>query len=99
MTLAQSTFRRGLWSGPIAKVALSKRIETTVGRAIFNLALPDIDSASSTTLTMDQKQLRKVVADCYRLFKDPFDTAEVVNDIKKVGFKYLDSRWSEYRRD
>ena len=45
-------------------------------------------SASTTTSTMDRKQLRKVVADCYRLFSDPFETAQVVNEIKKVGFEY-----------
>ncbi|MEZ4507569.1 MAG: hypothetical protein R2848_17370 [Thermomicrobiales bacterium] len=26
------------------------------------------------------------MADCYKHFSDPFDTAKVVNDIKKVGF-------------
>jgi len=64
-----------------------KRLETTVGRAIFNLALPTT-IGKFYNLTMDRKQLRKVVADCYRLFKDPFDTAHVVNEIKKVGFEY-----------
>jgi DNA-directed RNA polymerase subunit beta' len=38
--------------------------------------------------TMGRKQLRMVVADCYRMFKDPFETARVVNDIKKVGFEF-----------
>jgi DNA-directed RNA polymerase subunit beta' len=64
-----------------------KRIETTVGRAIFNLALPPV-IGKFYNMTMDRKQLRKVVADCYRLFKDPFETARIVNDIKKVGFEY-----------
>ncbi len=64
-----------------------KRIETTVGRAIFNLALPaEINKYYNDT--MGRRQLRGVVADCYRLFKDPFETARVVNDIKKVGFIY-----------
>ena len=64
-----------------------KLIETTVGRAIFNLALPE-SLGKYYNVTMDRKQVRKVVADCYRHFSDPFDTAAVVNEIKKVGFKY-----------
>ncbi|CAA9572230.1 MAG: DNA-directed RNA polymerase beta' subunit [uncultured Thermomicrobiales bacterium] len=65
----------------------SKRIDTTVGRALFNHALP---AALNTYYndTMGRKQLRMVVADCYRMFKDPFETARVVNDIKKVGFEF-----------
>ncbi len=65
----------------------SKLIETTVGRAIFNLALP-VSLGKYYNHTMDRKQVRKVVADCYKHFSDPFDTANVVNEIKKVGFKY-----------
>jgi DNA-directed RNA polymerase subunit beta' len=64
-----------------------KLVETTVGRAIFNLALP-ASLGKYYNVTMDRKQVRKVVADCYRHFSDPFDTAAVVNEIKKVGFKY-----------
>jgi DNA-directed RNA polymerase subunit beta' len=64
-----------------------KRIETTVGRALFNQALPPM-LGKYYNATMDRKQLRKVVADCYRVFKDPYETARVVNDIKKVGFEY-----------
>jgi DNA-directed RNA polymerase subunit beta' len=65
----------------------TQRIETTVGRAIFNLALP-AEIGKFYNQTMDRKQLRKVVADCYRLFGDPFETARIVNEIKKVGFEY-----------
>jgi DNA-directed RNA polymerase subunit beta' len=64
-----------------------KLIDTTVGRAIFNLALPPT-LGKYYNATMDRKQVRKVVADCYKHFSDPFDTANVVNEIKKVGFKY-----------
>src|SRR4029078_9581048 len=35
-----------------------------------------------------RRRCRSVVADCYRHFSDPCDTAAVVNEIKKVGFKY-----------
>ncbi len=64
-----------------------KLIDTTVGRAIFNLALPS-SLGKYYNETMDRKAVRKVVADCYRHFSDPFDTARVVNEIKKVGFEY-----------
>jgi len=65
----------------------SKRIETTVGRALFNLALP-AELGKYYNDTMGRKALRGVVADCYRLFKDPDKTAHVVNEIKKVGFEF-----------
>jgi DNA-directed RNA polymerase subunit beta' len=64
-----------------------KRIETTVGRALFNYALPT-SIGKYYNATMGRKELRRVVADCYRLFKDPQETARVVNDIKKVGFEF-----------
>ncbi|MBA3416638.1 MAG: DNA-directed RNA polymerase subunit beta', partial [Chloroflexia bacterium] len=64
-----------------------KRIDTTVGRVLFNLALPAVLNTFYND-TMGRKQLRVVVADCYRMFKDPFETARVVNDIKKVGFEF-----------
>ncbi len=65
----------------------TKRIETTVGRALFNLALP-AEIGNFYNATMGRKELRRVVADCYRLFKDPQETARVVNEIKKVGFEF-----------
>ncbi|MGH2535724.1 MAG: DNA-directed RNA polymerase subunit beta' [Thermomicrobiales bacterium] len=64
-----------------------KRIKTTVGRALFNLALP-AELGTYYNETMDRKQLRRVVADCYRQFKDPLETARIVNDIKKIGFEF-----------
>ena len=64
-----------------------QRIETTVGRAIFNLALPP-DIRTYYNQTMGRKQLRVVVADAYRLFRDPERVAGVVNDIKQTGFLY-----------
>ncbi|MFT4037766.1 MAG: DNA-directed RNA polymerase subunit beta' [Thermomicrobiales bacterium] len=64
-----------------------KRIETTVGRAIFNLALP-AEVGKYYNATMGRKALRGVVADAYRYFQDADRTAQIVNDIKKVGFTY-----------
>jgi DNA-directed RNA polymerase subunit beta' len=37
--------------------------------------------------TMGRKQLRGVVADCFRAYDDPFQTAKIVNDIKTLGFR------------
>jgi DNA-directed RNA polymerase subunit beta' len=64
-----------------------KRLETTVGRAIFNLALPN-EIGKYYNQTMGRKQLRQVVADAYRLFQDPNETAAIVNEIKKIGFEF-----------
>ncbi|MDQ3778957.1 MAG: DNA-directed RNA polymerase subunit beta' [Chloroflexota bacterium] len=64
-----------------------QRLKTTVGRVLFNLALPP-NIGRFYNDTMGRKQLRGVVADCYRLYKDPDQTAKVVNDIKKVGFEF-----------
>jgi DNA-directed RNA polymerase subunit beta' len=66
---------------------VTKMIETTVGRAIFNLALP-AELQKYYNDTLGRKELRRVVADCYRHFKDAERTARVVNDIKRVGFRY-----------
>ena len=66
---------------------VSKRIPTTVGRAIFNEILPPI-LGKYYNETMNKKQLQNVVSDCYRAFSDPAETAVVVNDIKKIGFKF-----------
>jgi len=64
-----------------------QKVETTVGRAIFNLTLPP-EIRTYYNDTMGRKQLRAVVADAYRLFRDPERVAGVVNDIKQTGFIY-----------
>ena len=65
----------------------TKRIETSVGRAIFNLALPAA-IGKYYNQTMGRKQLRQVVADAYRYFQDADETARIVNEIKKIGFEF-----------
>jgi DNA-directed RNA polymerase subunit beta' len=65
----------------------TKRIRTTVGRAIFNLAIPK-EIGKYYNQTLGRKQLRFVVADAYRYFQDPFETARIVNEIKKLGFEF-----------
>ncbi|MBA3449649.1 MAG: DNA-directed RNA polymerase subunit beta', partial [Chloroflexia bacterium] len=64
-----------------------KRIDTSVGRAIFNLALPG-EIGKYYNQTMGRKQLRQVVADAYRYFQDADETARIVNEIKKIGFEF-----------
>ncbi len=64
-----------------------KRIPTTVGRAIFNLTVPK-EIGKYYNATMGRKQLRGVVADAYRYFQDADRTAQLVNEIKKVGFEF-----------
>jgi DNA-directed RNA polymerase subunit beta' len=64
-----------------------KRIETTVGRALLNQILPT-ELGKYYNDTMGRKQLRAVVADSYRTFTDPHATANVVNNIKKLGFQF-----------
>jgi DNA-directed RNA polymerase subunit beta' len=63
-----------------------RTVETTVGRALFNNILPE-SLGKFYNETMGRKQLRRVVADCFRAYTDPFETARIVNDIKKLGFK------------
>ncbi|CAA9567176.1 MAG: DNA-directed RNA polymerase beta' subunit [uncultured Thermomicrobiales bacterium] len=64
-----------------------RKLETTVGRVLFNLALPPA-IGQFYDKTMSRKELRRVVADAYRLFQDPGETARIVNEIKKVGFEF-----------
>ncbi len=67
-------------------------ITTTMGRFIFNEALPEElkqYSADGKELgrLMDKKELGKLVADCYRRFGNA-PTATVLDKIKKLGFTY-----------
>jgi DNA-directed RNA polymerase subunit beta' len=60
-------------------------IETTVGRVLFNEALPD--EVGFRNETMDSKALKRVVQDCYRVLGMD-GTSEVVDRLKDIGFKY-----------
>ncbi len=60
-------------------------IRTTVGRVIFNQALPD--RLRFTNKTMNRTALRELVAECYRVL-GPTETAHLVDGIKSVGFHY-----------
>ena len=60
-------------------------LETTVGRIVFNEALPD--AIPFQNYTMDRPALRRLVALVYRELGGDA-TAEVVDRIKEVGFAY-----------
>jgi DNA-directed RNA polymerase subunit beta' len=66
-------------------VQLSGVIETTVGRVLFNMSLPR--ELQYVNRTMDKKALNDVVADCYQRL-GPERTAELVDEIKRIGFHY-----------
>ncbi len=67
-------------------------IETTVGRILFNDVLPlalydESDELMFENYVMDKKSLKKVVARCYDRIGNE-ETAEVVDAIKRVGFRH-----------
>ncbi|CUH97841.1 DNA-directed RNA polymerase subunit beta' [Propionispora sp. 2/2-37] len=71
-----------------------ERVNTTVGRLIFNEALPEEiryfyqqDGEWCLGILMDKKQLGKLVADCYRRFGNS-KTANVLDGIKKLGYSF-----------
>ena len=63
--------------------------ETTVGRVLFNEALPErlrfLPGISDTR--MSHGVLRRLMSECYRLY-GPEATAEVADTIKQLGFEY-----------
>jgi DNA-directed RNA polymerase subunit beta' len=60
-------------------------VETTVGRVIFNLQLPQ--PLRFANQVMDKSQLQELVSLCYnRLGMGA--TAKLVDDIKSIGFRY-----------
>jgi DNA-directed RNA polymerase subunit beta' len=60
-------------------------IETTVGRILFNEALPE--EMEYRNEPMDSKNLKRVVEDCYRRFGVD-RTADIVDRLKDIGFRY-----------
>jgi DNA-directed RNA polymerase subunit beta' len=73
--------------------ARTEILDTTVGRLIFNEVLPSGVAAAVTggidfiNEPMDRKMLKTVVARCYDVLGNE-ETAEVVDDIKRIGFEY-----------
>jgi DNA-directed RNA polymerase subunit beta' len=62
-----------------------ERVETTVGRIIFNQILPDRLRFANTI--MRRAELKKLVDECYRLLGSA-ETAHLVDGIKSVGFEF-----------
>lgn len=62
-----------------------ERIQTTVGRIIFNEVIPD--ELGFINKVCDKKTLSKIVADCYRKLGNAH-TAETLDGIKALGYKY-----------
>jgi DNA-directed RNA polymerase subunit beta' len=68
-----------------AETTVESRVLTTVGRIIFNQIVPD--RLRFKNVNMKRTELRKLVDECYRIL-GPEETANVVDGVKGVGFKY-----------
>jgi DNA-directed RNA polymerase subunit beta' len=68
-----------------AAAAIPQRVQTTVGRIIFNQIVPD--RLRFKNVNMKRTELRKLVDECYRIL-GPEETANVVDGVKGVGFTY-----------
>jgi len=62
-----------------------QRIKTSAGRIIFNDVLPP--ELGFYNKAIDKSSLKQIVTDCYKLLSNE-DTAEVVDNIKQLGFYY-----------
>ena len=67
------------------KLPQTGMLETTVGRVLFNKSLPR--PLQFVNDVMDKKRLNDFVGVCYELM-GPEVTAEVVDEIKRLGFTY-----------
>ncbi|MEA5076938.1 MAG: DNA-directed RNA polymerase subunit beta', partial [Anaerolineaceae bacterium] len=67
---------------PEAKMA---RIETTVGRALFNRILPE--EVQYTNRSLEKTGVKNLIADVYELCGEDV-TTEVADSIKDIGFEY-----------
>ncbi|HET8852651.1 MAG TPA: DNA-directed RNA polymerase subunit beta', partial [Ktedonobacteraceae bacterium] len=65
--------------------ANGKLIETTVGRIIFNEALPE--RLRFKNYPMKKENLRQVIADCFKEYGRA-KTVELADEIKRLGFSY-----------
>ncbi|MFA6493037.1 MAG: DNA-directed RNA polymerase subunit beta' [Patescibacteria group bacterium] len=60
-------------------------VETSIGRILFNNILPD--GVSYQNIPMDSKALKKLVTNAFEHFGSQV-TADLVDNIKKIGFEY-----------
>jgi DNA-directed RNA polymerase subunit beta' len=68
-------------------------VKTTVGRILFNEALPELLRFKNYPMT--RERLRQVIAECFKVSSVPSDperarraTAELADEIKRLGFAY-----------
>jgi DNA-directed RNA polymerase subunit beta' len=66
-------------------MANGRRIKTTVGRILFNEALPD--NLRFKNYPMNKENLRKVIAECFKVYGRQA-TADLADEIKRLGFSY-----------
>ncbi|GCE47808.1 DNA-directed RNA polymerase subunit beta' [Thermosporothrix hazakensis] len=62
-----------------------KLVETTIGRIIFNEALPE--RLRFRNYAMKKENLRQVIADCFKIY-GRVKTTELADEIKRLGFNY-----------
>src|SRR5438128_5373886 len=65
--------------------ANGKLVETTVGRIIFNDALPE--RLRFKNYSMKKENLRQVIGECFKEY-GRVKTAELADEIKRLGFAY-----------
>jgi DNA-directed RNA polymerase subunit beta' len=65
--------------------AQKRLVQTTVGRVLFNLILPE--NMRFINHNLDKSTLQKLVAQCYQVLGSE-TTIEVVDRIKDIGFQY-----------
>lgn len=70
---------------PIRILIDGELVETTLGRAILNGALPR--ELRDYTLTFDVRQVRRKIEECYLRFGWE-RTAQVLDELKSIGFRY-----------
>jgi len=63
----------------------AEKIKTTVGRIIFNEALPD--EIGYTNKVIDKSGIKQIVTDCYNHLSDD-EAAVVLDNLKDLGFHY-----------
>src|SRR5579884_3174105 len=71
-------------AGPTLR-AQKQLIETTVGRIIFNEALPE--RLRFKNYAMKKENLRQVIGECFKEY-GRIKTAELADEIKRLGFSY-----------
>jgi DNA-directed RNA polymerase subunit beta' len=77
--------RLSVEAGKVATLDGSRRIDTTVGRIVFNDALPP--KLRFKNYPMKKENLKQVIAECFKFYgRDA--TADLADQIKRMGFHY-----------